>query len=139
MSRLTKVVSIHANEPEFYAANIDLYPEMMGYEHQQAEMDCINKLGQLEDVEEELGIYLITLYKALNKGFYIKYNDKIIHIFPDKNITVNFWYNTINVFIPPKFFIDCKKGTDYLSEEIDEEYWFKDYGKTWSLTKEELL
>ena len=97
------------------------------------------KLCPLEDVEEELGIYLITLYKALNKGFYIKYNDKIIHIFPDKNITVNFWYNTINVFIPPKFFIDCKKGTDYLSEEIDEEYWFKDYGKTWSLTKEELL
>ena len=23
--------------------------------------------------------------------------------------------------------------------EIDEEYWFKDYGKTWALTREELL
>ena len=96
------------------------------------------KLADLEDIEEELGIDLITLFKALNKGFYIKYNDKIVHIFPDKHITVNFWYKTINVFIPPKFFIDCKKGTDYLSEEIDEEYWFKDYGKTWALTKEEL-
>ena len=96
------------------------------------------KLCQLEDIEDELKVDLTILFKALNKGFYIKYNNKIIHIFPDKNMTVNFWYNTINVFIPPKFFIDCKKGTDYLSEEIDEEYWFKDYGKTWALTKEEL-
>lgn len=97
------------------------------------------KLADLEDIEEELGIDLITLFKALNKGFYIKYNGKIIHIFPDKHITINFWYNTINVFIPPKFFIDCKKGTDYLSEEIDEEYCFEDYGKTWALKKEELV
>ena len=96
------------------------------------------KLCQLEDIEEELGIDLIILFKALNKGFYIKYNDKIVRIPPDKNITVNFWYNLINVYIPPKFFIDCKKGTDYLSEEIDEEYWFEDYGKTWSLDKKTL-
>ena len=97
--------------------------------------EALDKLGQLEDLEDELEIDLLTLFKALNKGFYIKYDDKIVHIPPDKNITVNFWYNTINVYIPPKFFIDCKKGTDYLSEEIDEEYWFKDYGKTWSLDK----
>lgn len=102
------------------------------------EQIVLTKLGQLEDIEEELGIDLTTLFKALNKGFYIKYNNKIVHIPPDKNITVNFWYNIINVSIPPKFFIDCKKGTDYISEEIDEEYWFKDYGKTWALTKEEL-
>ena len=99
---------------------------------------CVNKLGQLEDIEEENGLDLITLFKALKDGFYIKYNDKIVHIFPDKHITINFWHKTINVFIPPKFFIDCKKGTDYLSETIDEEYWFKDYGKTFALTREEL-
>ena len=97
-----------------------------------------NKLGQLEDIEEENGLDLITLFKALKDGFYIKYNDKIVHIFPDKHITINFWYKTINVFIPPKFFIDCKKGEDYLSETIDEEYWFKDNGVTWALTREEL-
>ena len=96
------------------------------------------RLKLLEDIEEENGIDLITLFKALKDGFYIKYNDKIVHIFPDKHITINFWYKTINVFIPPKFFIDCKKGTDYLSETIDEEYWFKDYGETWALTREEL-
>lgn len=103
------------------------------------EQIVLTELGQLEDIEDELGIYLITLFKALNKGFYIKYNNKIVHIHPDKHITINFWYKTINVFIPPKFFIDCKKGTDYSSEEIDEEYEFEDYGKTWALTREELL
>ena len=97
-----------------------------------------NRLKLLEDLEEEIGFDLITLFKALKDGFYIKYNDKIVHIFSDKHITINFWYKTINVFIPPKFFIDCKKGADYLSETIDEEYWFKDYGETWAITREEL-
>ena len=100
--------------------------------------DCIEKLGQLEDIEDELGIDLITLFKALKNGFYIKYKGNIVHIFPDKHITINFWYKIINVFIPPKFLIDCKKRTHCLTETIDEEYWFKDYGKTWALTREEL-
>ena len=103
--------------------------------------ECQQDLDQLEKhrkIEEEIGIDFITLFKAMKDGFYIKYNDKIVHIFPDKHITINFWYKAINVFIPPKFFIDCKKGADYLSKTIDEEYWFKDYGETWALTREEL-
>ena len=31
---------------------------------------AIDKLGQLEDFEEELGIDLATLFKALRNGFY---------------------------------------------------------------------
>ena len=125
MSRLTK-----KNDIGYFPA----------YERETKEnyYDLVHKLGVLEDIEEGNGIDLITLFKALKDGFYIKYNDKIVHIFPDKHITINFWYKTINVFIPPKFFIDCKKGTDYLSETIDEEYRFKDYGKTFALTREEL-
>ena len=98
----------------------------------------LDQLEEYRKIEEELGIDLITLFKALKDGFYIKYNGEIVHIFPDKHITINFWYKIINVFIPPKFFIDCKKGTNYLSKTIDEEYWFKDYGKDWALTKEKL-
>ena len=78
MSRLTKVVSIHNNEPEFYEANIDLYPEMMGYEHQQAEMDCINKLDELEDLEEELGCPFEVVIKALKDGIVLE-NGKLYH------------------------------------------------------------
>ena len=130
MSRLTKKNNGTGSWTQFG----DKYLPAHNIKHKQ----CVNKLGQLEDIEDELKIDLITLFKALKDGFYIKYNDKIVHIFPDKHITINFWYKTINVFIPPKFFIDCKKGTDYLSETIDEEYWFKDYGETWSLSREEL-
>ena len=130
MNRLTKKNNGTGSWTQFG----DKYLPAHNIKHKQ----CVNKLGQLEDIEEENGLDLITLFKALKDGFYIKYNDKIVHIFPDKHITINFWYKTINVFIPPKFFIDCKKGTDYLSETIDEEYWFKDYGKTFALTREEL-
>ena len=117
--------------------NIGYFP-IFEHETKGKYYDLVHKLGQLEDIEEENGLDLITLFKALKDGFYIKYNDKIVHILPDKHITINFWYKTINVFIPPKFFIDCKKGADYLSKTIDEEYWFNDYGKTWALTREEL-
>ena len=121
-------------EIEWYGA----YAKSLEDEFDMEEVNDVmyRKLKALEDIEEEIGIDLITLFKALKDGFYIKYNDKIVHIFPDKHITINFWYKTINVFIPPKFFIDCKKGADYLSETIDEEYWFKDYGETWALTRE---
>ena len=37
------------------------------------------KLSQLEDIEDELGIDLITLYKALKNGIYIK-NQKIFEL-----------------------------------------------------------
>lgn len=130
MNRLTKKNNGTGSWTQFG----DKYLPAHNIKHKQ----CVNKLGQLEDIEDELGIDLITLFKALKDGFYIKYNGKIVHILPDKHITINFWYKTIDVFIPPKFFIDCKKGTDYLSETIDEEYWFKDYGETWSLSREEL-
>ena len=74
------------------------------------------KLGQLEDIEEELGIDLITFFKIYNTyHFYIKgkeYQFKIRH------------YQKHGIMV----------GTNkprYLP--------FKDYGKTWALTMEELL
>lgn len=72
---------------------------------------AIVKLGQLEDLEDELGIDLLTLMKALKDGIYGKVGDSIEHI------------------LSPHLCMKC--------EEI---YIFKvkDYGKTWALTKEEL-
>ena len=77
------------------------------------------KLGQLEDIEEELGIDLITLFKALENGIYIKElnNDYPYWDFELRHITgigiVIMWGYCSNLFL-------------------------KDYGKTWALTKEEL-
>lgn len=75
VSRLTKGSEKHNGEFVSYVADVSLYPEMMGYEYVQADMDCINKLGKLEDLEEELGIDFITLFKAFNKGIWFNCSD----------------------------------------------------------------
>ena len=36
-------------------------------------VEIAKKLGQLEDIEEELGIDFITLFKALENVIYVKY------------------------------------------------------------------
>ena len=83
------------------------------------ESDAINKLGQLEDIEEELGIDLITLFKVFSgKDIFIKesYTGEIIN-------RGSFYPN-----------IRYKEIHDGYSWHLK----FEDYGKTWALTKEEL-
>jgi len=76
--------------------------------------NALKKLGQLEDIEEELGIDLITLFKALKKGFYSKDGE---------------YHHFSNLFFDSEEIYDGYNNVDY---------YFKDYGKTWALTKEEL-
>ena len=101
--------------------------------------ECLNKLGQLEDVEEDFGITWDILLQACTKGFW-----------------------TSSAFIEPKnneitkrvFFIDVlhKQIVEYLTIAGDAKchenrsfwcYKFKDYGKKtaygWALTKEEFI
>lgn len=75
--------------------------------------DCLDKLGQLEDIEDELGIDLITLFKALRQDFvYVRTNSGV-----EKNKGFNICGFTLwsQVKLNPK-----------------------DYGKTWATSKEEL-
>ena len=79
------------------------------------------KLADLEDIEEELGIDLLTLFKAQTQGFYIiNVSNKI------EKVRLSEWrFNLIK-------------------KEVHRVQWnnhllFADYGKTWALTKEELL
>lgn len=69
------------------------------------------ELGKLEDIEEELGIDLITLFKALKNGIYGRVGDEIEHILAPH---FSFCYQKIYI------------------------YKLTDYGKTWALTKKEL-
>ena len=108
MSRLTK------------KNNIGYFP---AYERETKEnyYDLVHKLGVLEDLEEEIGIDLITLFKALKQKFvFHKENVKIellgIHIKSGELCLYGFVEDTTH-------------GV-YLS--------FKEYGKTWVLTREEL-
>lgn len=81
--------------------------------------ECSDKLGQLEDIEEELEIDLVTLFKAL-KGIYIKPN----------NIYVGSPYLC--------FAENENRELEFQFKIVDTWYKVKDYGKTWALTKEEL-
>ena len=88
------------------------------------ELDSIHKLGQLEDIEEELGIDLITLVKA-SKGIVV-YNESKTAIEIDVIPTIDLLNKRFIVW----------------SGDIMKPYktlYFKDYGKTWALSKEELL
>ena len=42
--------------------------------------DCYKKLGKLEDIEEELGIPLEVLFKAMKDGVYIKEITKYVRV-----------------------------------------------------------
>jgi len=88
--------------------------------------DLVSKLGRLEDIEEELGIDLITLFEALKNGVYWKGNC----IFSSKSNGVYFEDR-------PKLDIENKLLRN-LSQVNKDYVYFKDYGKTWALTKEEL-
>ena len=84
-----------------------------------------NKLGRLENIEEELGIDLITLFKALKKGVYVKFDS---------------YFGNIGE-LDIKIVKDNATGICYRNKKWylqEEETLVKDYGKTWALTKEEL-
>lgn len=85
-----------------------------------------DKFGKLEDLEEELGIDLFTLFKAKQIYWRIRYIDTGEYSEIKKSDRVH---------------LDLKNRDLKVYEEYDD-FGFsldlKDYGKTWSLTKEEL-
>lgn len=87
--------------------------------------DCVNKVGEYEDIEKELGIDIITLFKAIQRGFYysVEYEDELEEGYFKLNNT--------------SMQIDFDKKAFIIEHQIF--IYFKDYGKTWALTKEELL
>ena len=79
-------------------------------------------LEQLEDIEEELGIDLVTLFKALQNGVWYKdYKDNDKIKFTDD---IEEHMNCKELIVPAKYTII---GLN-----------FRDYGKTFALTREEL-
>lgn len=82
----------------------------------------LTKLKHYEDIEEEIGIDLITLFEALKKGIFVAYD------------------SSFGMDNKPKIKITKDKATGicyrdkkwYIQED---ETLIKDYGKTWSLDK----
>lgn len=100
-----------------------------GYMHKIGEcslIDCYNKLGRLENIEDELGVSLEVLFKALKNGiyrFYEEFEDEPPYIrFADVSIGYDEDNNT--------WVFECSNLDIYD---------LKDYGVTWALTREELI
>lgn len=77
---------------------------------------------KIKNVEEELGIDLITIFKALKNGFYYRKEGAIVHISKD------------DLLLRSGAIHFAGKGLIFAGLFLP----FKDYGKTWALTKEEL-
>ena len=84
----------------------------------------LEKLDQLEKIEEELGIDLITVFKALKNGIYHKDENNIIEF--DSDIEFDYGYYA-DESTPKAYYFTG-----------DEMYLFNEYGKKWSLDKKEL-
>lgn len=92
---------------------------------------AIDKLSKLEDIEEEIGIDLVTLFKVL-KG-------KIYSLHP-KTQKICLIILPIFYYCGNQWVIGCH-STEWNTEENSCDTWdcyLKDYGKTWALTKEDL-
>lgn len=87
----------------------------------------LNKLGKLEDLEEELEIDLITLFKALQDGIWVK--KTIVENREIKNLF--FFYEDVNLYKDRLYACPV--------DIYDERVCIYQYGKTWALTKEELI
>ena len=96
----------------------------------------VNKLGRLEDIEEDLGIELPVLVRIL------EYLTEVYVENEDKPFYVRGWLNEIEPNNPVYMYIDIKNKRLCENYNIDglgkTYYYFKEYGKTWALTKEEL-
>ena len=106
---------------------------------------ALEKLSKLEDIEEELGIDLITLFKALKQEeVYIRegFCQEVWGQWEiNKTLPIYLYYvgdnEAYDDFINKEWvltFTEWEKGFDYHEMLVR----LKDYGKTWALNKEEL-
>lgn len=94
-----------------------------------------NKLHDLEDLEEELGIDFATLIKALKRGIYVKNRkNEIRRVSCNIGLVETGGHNSLGLR-----FQDTNYKWRYLVLDTSRDNDVKDYGKTWALTKEELL
>lgn len=114
MSRLTK-----------YEPNTgSMFPYRLKDEELSTKLDSIHKLGELEDIEEELGIELEVLFSALKNGVYYFTSDgQLIHDY------VYLISNYMDIGVHEKLSFSFKTFIE------NQTLLFEDYGKTWAVNK----
>ena len=85
--------------------------------------DIVNKLGRYEDIDEKLGLPYPVFYEAFFNGVdYLDDSGQIIR-------------SAVNIF---DLYLTERKEIAFITKYGDKILLFKDYGKTWALTREEL-
>ena len=88
----------------------------------------------LKNLEKELGIDLITLFKALKDGINVYYEDEERYQFHN-NLRLEY-RKTLGWGLVDIYGSICRND---MPMKLDMEFYeLKEYGKTWALTKEEL-
>ena len=126
MNRLTKKFSIMGRKYDLAYGQANTWKRKLKNDKYELIEDAIDKLGQLEDIEEELGIDLATFIKIFENGIYVKSqctNNKIERWSPFDIKVIKSTYQTDICYIRSKKnkYVGCFN-----------------YGKTWALTKKEL-
>lgn len=99
------------------------YYRVKGYGSYEKTFNVFNKLGKLEDIEEKLGIDISTLFEALQNGVWCKECGFPVEHFDVRGIENDGLALISNICS----YCDC-----------DFTVYYKEYGKTWAMTKEEL-
>lgn len=95
---------------------------------------ALEKLSKIEDIEEELGIDLITLFKALKDGINVYYEDEERYNFHN-DLRIEY-HKTLGWGLVYIYGSCCRNDMPMM---LDMDFYeLKGYGKTWALTKEEL-
>ena len=117
MNRLTEKNML--TKSDLYCMEIDCELDTVAKWH--------NKLSQLEDIEEELGIDLITLFKALKNGVY--------YFTIGGQLTKDYvWLVDNYISIAARDKLSYSFRTAFEGQTL----LFQDYGKTWALDKQTL-
>ena len=139
MSRLTTRMSIMGRKHDIERGQAHHWKKLLkDYDYQLIE-NAVDKLGELEDIEDKLGIDFLTLFKAIHKGVWAKNSRQGIHFI--SHIT---WLCEVSEIkqldgttkLTPFYGFNVWRGNN--QDEDDTMYRIEDYGKTWALTKEEL-
>lgn len=117
MNRLTTETSIMGRKHDIKYGLAAVWKRKIKNDKYELIEEVVDKLGELEDIEEGIGVDLIMLFKVLKNGFYSKYN----YYAPYCN---TFDLETKRIFV-----------NDY---DVHLIFDFKDYGKEWALTREEI-
>lgn len=115
------------------------YPLETESTYDECKMNCVRKLGQLEDIEEEMGCPIETLTKAIKNGIWIipPHSEKRIPIFVRHPYLI--FEESINKegeMENKPLFLFMYRFDEYIHNSGY--YFLEDCGKTWALTKEEL-